>query len=748
MPQLLTPMPPRTSAAAQLKDARRASRRSGLFEPQLLKTALRQSLVMLRPDIQWKNPVMFVVEVGTVLTLVYTVARFLGFSAHVSVSYLVALDFWLIMTLLFANFASSLAEARGKAQADALRKTRRDTPARRLPEYQELEVTYGQRALVEAAKGWRIDEIMSSQLRERDFVLVEAGEFIPSDGEIVEGVASIDESAITGESAPVIREAGGDRSGVTGGTRVLSDRVVIRVTAGAGKSFLDKMIALVEGAIRQRTPNEIALSIVLATFTLIFLIVTAALWPMALHVENYMQGYLGTEAPVRSLGTDVPTLVALLVCLIPTTIGALLAAIGIAGMDRALRANIVAKSGKAVEVAGDIDTLLLDKTGTITMGNRRASQFVPLDQFTPIEVARLSALASVADQTPEGKSIVELYRAMAHGSAAAGVGSSASGDGLYVPEAARFVPFSASTRMSGVDLPDGHRIRKGAPDAVIRFVESQQGKVPADLLDQVHKVSAKGATALVVAEGNRVAGLAVLEDVLKPGMKDRFQRLRQMGLRTVMITGDNALTAKAIATEAGVDDFLAEATPEAKLSYIRKEQAEGKLVAMMGDGTNDAPALAQADVGVAMNSGTQAAKEAGNMVDLDSDPTKLIEVVEIGKQLLMTRGSLTTFSIANDVAKYFAIVPALFAGTLPWLKPFDVMNLHSPTSAILSAVIFNAIIIPMLIPIALKGVRYRPVGADALLRRNLLVWGLGGVIVPFIGIKVIDLVLTTLNLVA
>ncbi|MBX9789366.1 MAG: potassium-transporting ATPase subunit KdpB [Pirellulales bacterium] len=750
MSQVLTPQPPRsTPVATQLKEARRASRQSGLFEPQLLKTALWQSLVMLRPDIQWKNPVMFVVEVGTVLTLVYTVARFLGYSAHVSASYLVALDFWLIMTLLFANFASSLAEARGKAQADALRKTRRDTPARRLPEYQELEVTYGQRALVEVAKGWRIDEIMSSQLREGDFVLVEAGEFIPSDGEIVEGVASIDESAITGESAPVIREAGGDRSGVTGGTRVLSDRVVIRVTAGAGKSFLDKMIALVEGAIRQRTPNEIALSIVLAAFTLIFLIVTAALWPMALHAENYMQGYLGTDAPIKGLGTDVPTLVALLVCLIPTTIGALLAAIGIAGMDRALRANIIAKSGKAVEVAGDIDTLLLDKTGTITMGNRRASQFIPLDQYTPVEVARLSALASVADQTPEGKSIVELYRLMSHGSAAvAGAGSTSSGDGLYVPESAKFIPFSATTRMSGVDLPDGHRIRKGAPDAVVRFVESQQGKVPEDLLEQVHKVSAKGATALVVAEGNRVAGLAVLEDVLKPGMKDRFQRLRQMGLRTVMITGDNALTARAIASEAGVDDFLAEATPEAKLSYIRKEQAEGKLVAMMGDGTNDAPALAQADVGVAMNSGTQAAKEAGNMVDLDSDPTKLIEVVEIGKQLLMTRGSLTTFSIANDVAKYFAIVPALFAGTLPWLKSFDVMKLHSPTSAILSAVIFNAIVIPLLIPIALKGVRYRPVGADALLRRNLLVWGLGGVVVPFIGIKVIDLVLTTLNLIA
>jgi K+-transporting ATPase ATPase B chain len=486
---------------------------------------------------------------------------------------------------------------------------------------------------------------------------------------------------------------------------------------------------------------------VLAAFTLIFLIVTAALWPMALDAELYMQAYRGEAAPVKSLGTDVPTLVALLVCLIPTTIGALLAAIGIAGMDRALRANIIAKSGKAVEVAGDVDTILLDKTGTITIGNRHATKFIPAERYTPVELARLSAMASVADQTPEGKSIVDLYQKM-NGSDGASAGGGASTDGLAIPADAQFIAFSAQTRMSGIDLPDGRRIRKGAPDAIISHVERLRGSVPRGVLDQVHEVAKKGATPLLVCDGNSVAGVAVLEDILKPGMKDRFQRLRQMGLRTVMITGDNPLTATAIATAAGVDDFLAEATPEAKLPYIRKEQAEGKLVAMMGDGTNDAPALAQADVGVAMNSGTQAAKEAGNMVDLDSDPTKLIEVIEIGKQLLMTRGALTTFSIANDVAKYFAIVPALFAGTLPWLKPFDVMNLHSPTSAILSAVIFNAIIIPLLIPIALKGVRYRPVGADALLRRNLLVWGLGGVVVPFVGIKLIDVLLAGMNLVS
>jgi K+-transporting ATPase ATPase B chain len=685
-----------------------------------MKTAFRQSLIMLRPDIQWKNPVMFVVEVGAVLTIIYTIAKLLGYQSAAGVGYLLALDFWLVATLLFANFASAIAEARGKAQADALRKTRRATPARRL------------------RSDGTTEQAVSTELCSGDRVEVVAGEVIPSDGEIVEGVASIDESAITGESAPVIREAGGDRSGVTGGTRVLSDRIVVEITASPGGSFLDRMIALVEGAIRQRTPNEIALSLVLAAFTLIFLIVTATLWPIAYNVELYMKQFHGGEH-VLSLGTDVPTLVALLVCLIPTTIGALLAAIGIAGMDRALRANIMAKSGKAVEVAGDVDTLLLDKTGTITVGNRQATQFVPLDGFAAAEVGQLAAQASAADETPEGKSIVALFHKFR------GSSDGTAGD-APVPSGSRFVPFTAQTRMSGVDLPDGQQIRKGAPDAILRYIKMQNGIVPSSAEGIVTEVASKGATPLLVSKGSRIAGIVVLEDILKPGIAERFERLRRMGLRTVMVTGDNPLTAAAIAAQAGVDDFIAEATPEAKLAYIRKEQAAGKLVAMMGDGTNDAPALAQADVGVAMNSGTQAAKEAGNMVDLDSDPTKLIEVVEIGKQLLMTRGALTTFSIANDVAKYFAIIPALFAATLPWLKPLDVMGLHSATSAILSAVIFNAIIIPLLIPIALKGVKYRPVGADALLRRNLLIWGLGGVIAPFIGIKLIDLTLVALHM--
>lgn len=734
---------PTEPARDDLKLARRESRRYGLFAPQLLKAAFGQSFVMLRPDIQWKNPVMFVVEVGTVLSMIFTVARLFGYQSQVPLSYLIALDFWLLLTVLFANFATALAEARGKAQADSLRKTRQETPAFWLRNY-EAGKRYLQGPDRVAEDG--LHKTVSTLLKADDVVVIEAGQVIPGDGEIVEGVASVDESAITGESAPVIREAGGDRSGVTGGTRVLSDRILVRITAGAGRSFLDRMIALVEGAIRQRTPNEIALSLVLSAFTLIFLIVTAALWPMALNAEIYMQSYLGLAEPVKSLGTDVPTLVALLVCLIPTTIGALLAAIGIAGMDRALRANILAKSGKAVEVAGDIDTLLLDKTGTITVGNRRATQFVPTNGYSADELGRLAALSSVADQTPEGKSIVELFqKALAEGSGSSRGGSSID---TLVPQGSRFVEFTAQTRMSGLDLPDGRKIRKGAPDAIIRHVQEGKGHLPERLQAQVDEVASRGATPLLVCEGTKMAGLVVLEDILKPGMKDRFERLRRMGLRTVMVTGDNQLTAKAIAEQAGVDDFIAQATPEAKLAYIRKEQASGKLVAMMGDGTNDAPALAQADVGVAMNSGTQAAKEAGNMVDLDSDPTKLIEVVEIGKQLLMTRGALTTFSIANDLAKYFAIVPALFAGTLPWLKPFDVMHLHSATSAILSAVIFNAIIIPLLIPIALKGVTYRPVGADALLRRNLLIWGLGGVILPFIGIKLIDVTLVALHLIA
>jgi K+-transporting ATPase ATPase B chain len=737
-PTVLETPPVAGPDAQAMKMARRISRRKGLFAPDLLKAALRQAFVMLRPDIQWKNPVMFVVEVGTVLSIAYTIAKALGYPSQASLGYLLALDVWLFLTVLFANFASALAEARGKAQADALRKTRQETPAWRLTDRGAVEPVMAAPAdvaVTRAALGeFPVEATTSTALKKGDLVVVEAGCFIPGDGEIVAGVASVDESAITGESAPVVREAGGDRSGVTGGTRVLSDRIVVAMTSQPGSSFLDRMIALVEGAARQRTPNEIALALVLSTFTLIFLIVTAALWPMALYTENAMAGYAGA-AGVRSLGTDVPTLVALLVCLIPTTIGALLAAIGIAGMDRALRANIIAKSGKAVEVAGDVDTLLLDKTGTITLGNRKATRFVPLADLSAGEVGRLAALASAADQTPEGKSIVDLYR---RGGGPAG--------GADPPPAARFVEFSAQTRMSGVDLPDGRAIRKGAAEAVLRYVGRMGGEAPAGTQEQVDAAASQGATPLLVCEGSRVAGLVVLEDVLKPGIRERFERLRRMGLRTVMVTGDNPLTARTIAGAAGVDDFIAQATPEAKLAYIKKEQQGGKLVAMMGDGTNDAPALAQADVGVAMNSGTQAAKEAGNMVDLDSDPTKLIEVVEIGKQLLMTRGALTTFSIANDLAKYFAIVPALFASTLPWLKALDVMNLTSASSAILSAVIFNAVIIPALIPIALKGVRYRPVGADALLRRNLLVWGLGGVIVPFLGIKFFDVLLTALGL--
>ena len=644
------------------------------------------------------------------------------------------LDVWLFLTVMFANFASALAEARGKAQADALRKTRQKTPAFRIRQYENGASS----SMPTATSPADSNRWSSTELQAGDVVLVEAGQVIPGDGEIIEGVASVDESAITGESAPVIREAGGDRSGVTGGTRVLSDRIVVRITASAGKSFLDRMIALVEGAIRQRTPNEIALSLVLSAFTLIFLIVTVATLADGPQRRNIHEGLHRRRQPVKSLGTDIPTLVALLVCLIPTTIGALLAAIGIAGMDRALRANIIAKSGKAVEVAGDVDTLLLDKTGTITMGNRRATQFVPVGDYSAAELGRAGRPGFVADQTPEGKSIVELYQKQR----------------LARPAPSRRRPMSTcrGAQFRRVHGPDAHERRRSA-----RWPEHSQRRRRRDLASYVQRAGRprsgrtaatgglrsprKGATPLLVCEGNKLAGMVVLEDILKPGIRDRFERLRRMGLRTVMVTGDNPLTAKAIAEQAGVDDFIAEATPEAKLAYIRKEQAAGKLVAMMGDGTNDAPALAQADVGVAMNSGTQAAKEAGNMVDLDSDPTKLIEVVEIGKQLLMTRGALTTFSIANDLAKYFAIVPAMFAATLPWLKAFDVMNLHSATSAILSAVIFNAIIIPLLIPIALKGVTYRPVGADALLRRNLLIWGLGGVIVPFVGIKLIDMII-------
>ena len=690
-------------------------RTNQLMPPGTAGPALKQAVTMLRPDIQWTNPVMFVVELGAFLTLLFVLQAAFGHSSsQIPITYFIALDAWLFLTVLFANFATALAEARGKAQAESLRRTRRDTVARRLSSTGVLE------------------ELSSTELKLGDTVVVEAGEIIPGDGEVIKGIASVDESAITGESAPVIRGAGGDRSGVTGGTKVLSDRIVVRITASAGESFLDRMIALVEGAIRQRTPNEIALTLVLSAFTLIFLIVVVPIWPMAWNAEQYMMGYIGLQQPLHSLGTDVPTLVALLVCLIPTTIGALLAAIGIAGMDRALQANIIAKSGKAVEVAGDIDIVLLDKTGTITIGNRHATEFLPVEGYSAAELGRLASLASAADETPEGKSIVSLFESDTQAPVA-------------VPSGAEFVPFTAQTRMSGIDLAGGRRIRKGASDAIAQFVKEQGGTVAAEFQPLVDGVASRGATPLVVADGPRVVGVVVLEDILKPAMRERFERLRQMGLRTVMITGDNPLTAATIAKQAGVDDYLAEATPEKKLEYIRKEQADGKLVAMMGDGTNDAPALAQADVAVAMNAGTQAAKEAGNMVDLDSDPTKLIEVVEIGKQLLMTRGALTTFSVANDVAKYFAIIPALFASTLPWLKTMDIMHLHSPTSAILSAVIFNALIIPVLIPVALKGVKYAPLGADALLRRNLMIWGLGGVILPFVGIKLIDVVMVGLR---
>ena len=705
------------SPLEQAQPVRRVKARR-LLEKETAMAALKRAFVMLRPDIQWNNPVMFVVEVGAILTLLCIIERALGMAtSQVPITYFIALDVWLFLTVLFANFATALAEARGKAQADSLRRARHDTIAYRLN------------------VAGIVEEVSSAVLRAGDRVVVQAGQTIPGDGDIIEGVASVDESAITGESAPVIREKGGDRSSVTGGTVVLSDSIVVEITSSPGESFLDRMIALVEGAIRQRTPNEIALTLVLSGFTLVFLIVVIPLWPMAWHAEHYMTAYLGLHEPLKSLGTDIPTLIALVVCLIPTTIGALLAAIGIAGMDRALQANIIAKSGKAVELAGDIDIVMLDKTGTITIGNRKATTFHPIGAYSAAYVGRLAALASAADETPEGKSIVQLYEGQSKNT-------------VDVPADAQFINFTAQTRMSGIDLADGQRIRKGAPDAIVKFVEANHGNIPEGFSALVDSVASQGATPLAVVDGGTIVGVISLEDILKPHMNERFERLRSMGLRTVMITGDNPLTAAAIAKQAGVDDFLAQATPETKLAYIRKEQAEGKLVAMMGDGTNDAPALAQADVGVAMNAGTQAAKEAANMVDLDSDPTKLIEVVEVGKQLLVTRGSLTTFSIANDVAKYFAIIPALFAGTLPWMKVMDIMQLHSPTSAILSAVIFNALIIPALIPVALKGVRYRPLGADALLRRNLLIWGLGGVLLPFIGIKLIDLTMVSLHLVS
>jgi len=665
---------------------------NNLFEPALVQTALKESFIKLNPKIMLRNPVMFTVEAGTVVMLYVTVYS-ITHSGQGSVVYNLIIFLILLLTVLFANFAEAIAEARGKAQADSLRKTREDTPAR-----------------VIDANG-NINVVSSVQLKKGDVFVCEAGDTIATDGEIIEGLATIDESAITGESAPVIRESGGDKSSVTGGTKVLSDRIKVVVTTQPGESFLDKMIALVEGASRQKTPNEIALTILLASFTLVFIIVCVTLKPFA--------DYANTPITVAAL-------ISLFVCLIPTTIGGLLSAIGIAGMDRALRANVITKSGKAVETAGDIDVLLLDKTGTITIGNRKATQFWPAPDVAPDDLVSACVLASIHDETPEGKSIIEL--AGAHMKIP------------QVPQGAAFVKFTAETRSSGIDTPDGLRIRKGAFDSMRKMALNAGHIVPAAVKERVEAISSNGGTPLIVTQNEEVLGTVELQDIIKPGITERFERLRKMGVKTVMVTGDNPLTAKFIAQKAGVDDFIAEAKPEDKMNYIKQEQANGKLVAMMGDGTNDAPALAQADVGVAMNSGTQAAKEAGNMVDLDNDPTKLIEIVEIGKQLLITRGTLTTFSIANDVAKYFAIVPALFIASIPALQSLNIMRLHSPESAILSAVIFNAVIIPLLIPLALKGVDYKPIGASALLRRNLLLYGVGGVVAPFIGIKLIDLV--------
>lgn len=653
----------------------------------------------LNPAILIKNPVMFTVEIGTAVMLAVTIYIALsGDTSQGTLGYNSVITAILLLTILFANFAEAIAEARGKAQAESLRKTRQETPAKVIREVGNMILN-------------EVQVISSAQLKKGDVFMCEPGDIIPSDGEIIEGLATIDESAITGESAPVIREAGGDKSSVTGGTKVLSDKIKVRVTTQPGESFLDKMIALVEGASRQKTPNEIALTILLAGFTLVFIIVCITLHPFAVYANT----------PIT-----IAALISLFVCLIPTTIGGLLSAIGIAGMDRALRANVIAKSGRAVETAGDIDTLLLDKTGTITIGNRKATNFYTAPGVQQADMIRAAVLSSLADETPEGKSIVEL--------AGSDITQKLSTKG------AMLIKFTAETRSSGIDLSNGQRIRKGAVDSIRAIVERAGNTMPAETDAKAKEIAANGGTPLVVAENERVMGVVELQDIIKPGIAERFDRLRKMGVKTVMVTGDNPLTAKFIAEKAGVDDFIAEAKPEDKMQYIRHEQTGGKLVAMMGDGTNDAPALAQADVGVAMNSGTQAAKEAGNMVDLDNDPTKLIEVVEIGKQLLITRGTLTTFSIANDVAKYFAIVPALFVVAIPSLQRMNIMGLHSPESAILSAVIFNAIIIPMLIPLALRGVEYKPIGASALLRRNLFIYGFGGLIAPFVGIKLLDLV--------
>ena len=679
-----------------------------LFPREIVAEALKQSFVKLNPSAMFRNPVMFTVYIVTIVMFFVCLWIIGGEKSQGSLTYNIIVFLVLFITVLFANFAEAIAEARGKAQANSLRKTREDTPAKKV--FAVGEIFVGE-----------VKVVPSSQLRKGDIFICEAGDIIPMDGEIVEGLATIDESAITGESAPVIRESGGDKSSVTGGTKVLSDKIKVRVTTDPGESFLDKMIALVEGASRQKTPNEIALTILLAGFTLIFLIVCVTLKPFA--------DYANTPITVAAF-------VSLFVCLIPTTIGGLLSAIGIAGMDRALQANVITKSGKAVETAGDLDTLLLDKTGTITIGNRKATHFWPAPGIDEKVFIDACVLASLADETPEGKSIVELANISPQ---------------TFQTGGAKFIEFSAETRCSGIDLPnrhtsggttaDGLRIRKGAFDAIRNIVTRAGNTFPQATELKIKEIASNGGTPLAVSQNGVALGVIELQDIIKPGIQERFQRLRKMGVKTVMVTGDNPLTAKYIAEKAGVDDFIAEAKPEDKMNYIKKEQQGGKLVAMMGDGTNDAPALAQADVGVAMNSGTQAAKEAGNMVDLDNDPTKLIEIVEIGKQLLMTRGTLTTFSIANDVAKYFAIVPALFITSIPALQALNIMHLKSPESAILSAVIFNALIIPILIPLALRGVAYKPIGASALLRRNLLIYGIGGIIVPFIGIKAIDLLL-------
>jgi len=674
-------------------------RSTSMWDAGIIQRAMFDAFRKLDPRVQFKNPVMFIVEMGSLLTTAIFAQEVVRGGGHPLFTGQIA--FWLWFTVLFANFAEAIAEGRGKAQADTLRKARTETVANRY------------------AGGNKLEQVPAASLRKNDVVRVVAGEFIPSDGEIIEGVASVDESAITGESAPVIRESGGDRSAVTGGTRVISDWITVRITSDPGHSFLDRMIGLVEGASRQKTPNEIALDILLAVLTLVFLLVVVTLQPFA--------WYAGTSIPI-------PVLVALLVCLIPTTIGALISAIGIAGMDRLVQHNVLAMSGRAVEAAGDVTTLLLDKTGTITLGNRQASEFVPVGGVTDADLADAAQLSSLADETPEGRSIVVLAKEK-YGIRGRDLGETD----------ATFVSFTAQTRMSGINV-GGRQIRKGATDAIAKYVAANGGEVPVELQAAVDRIARAGGTPLVVAEGPRCLGVIHLKDVVKGGMRQRFDALRAMGIRTVMITGDNPLTAASIAKEAGVDDFLAEATPEDKMALIKREQADGKLVAMTGDGTNDAPALAQADVGVAMNTGTMAAKEAGNMVDLDSNPTKLIEIVEIGKQLLMTRGALTTFSIANDVAKYFAIIPAMFVLAFPQLAVLNVMGLATPESAILSAVIFNAVIIIGLIPLALKGIAYTPMGAAAILRRNLLVYGAGGVMLPFVGIKAIDMMLVAIGL--